>query len=100
MGKGATRNCAEALKLKLRAPDTFIDSRFSGATILAYLGRLDEARRWTEIGLAKLAATPGGALAIAEGRVVELLLSNNPWFREEDRDHFAEVGAKQGCPAN
>jgi hypothetical protein len=43
-------------------------------------------------------ATPGGALAIAEGRVVDLLLENNPYFREEDRSHFAEGMRKAGVP--
>jgi TolB-like protein len=92
------RNYAEAFALRSRAPDVFIDSRFFGAAILAHMGRVDEAKRWAEKGLARLMATPGGALAIAEGRVVDLLLENNPYFREEDRSHFAEGMRKAGVP--
>jgi tetratricopeptide (TPR) repeat protein len=92
------RNYAEAFALRSRAPDVFIDSRFFGAAILAHMGRVDEAKRWAEKALARLMATPGGALAIDEGRVVDLLLENNPYFREEDRSHFAEGMRKAGVP--
>ena len=60
--------------------------------------RLDEARRWADKAIARLARTPGGALAIAGDRVVGLLLDNNPYCREEDRDHFAEGMRKAGIP--
>ncbi|HTO65095.1 MAG TPA: adenylate/guanylate cyclase domain-containing protein [Bradyrhizobium sp.] len=92
------RNYSEALAVRLRVPDAFIDSSFVAAAILAYLGRLDEAKRWADKAVARLAATPGGALAIAEGHVVELLLDNNPFCRQEDRDHFAEGMRKAGVP--
>jgi adenylate cyclase len=94
----AMRNYTEALAIKQRSADAFIDSRFSGAAILAHLGRLEEARVWAEKGISRLGATPGGALAIAEGRVVELLLRNNPWRHPDDREHFAEGMLKAGVP--
>jgi hypothetical protein len=40
----------------------------------------------------------GGALAIAEHRVVGLLLDNNPFCRQEDRDYFSEGMRKAGVP--
>ncbi|HTO61322.1 MAG TPA: adenylate/guanylate cyclase domain-containing protein [Bradyrhizobium sp.] len=92
------RNYPEALAVRLNAPEAFIDSSFFGAATLAHMGRLDEAKRWGDKGLARLATTPGGALAIAEGRVVEALLHNNPFRRQEDRDHFAEGMRKAGVP--
>jgi hypothetical protein len=60
------------------------------------MGRLDEAKRWAEKGVTGLATTPGGALAIAEDRVVALLLDNSPFRRQEDRDLFAEGMRKAG----
>jgi adenylate cyclase len=92
------RRYPEAHALRSRAPEAFIDSPFFGAATLAHMGRLDEARRWADKALARLATTPGGALAIAEGRVVGLLLDNNPFFRQEDRDHFAQGMRKAGIP--
>jgi adenylate cyclase len=88
----------EADAIRKRAPDTFIDSYFGAAANLAQLGRLDEAKQWAQKGIAKLGATPGGALAIAEGQVVGLLLDNNPYCRQEDRDRFAEGMRKAGVP--
>ena len=40
----------------------------------------------------------GGAPAVAQGRVVGLLLENNPYCRQEDLDHFAEGMRKAGIP--
>jgi hypothetical protein len=62
------------------------------------MGRLDEAKRWAERAVARLSTTPAGASAVAEGRVVELLLENNPFCRQEDRDHFAEGMRQAGIP--
>jgi TolB-like protein/class 3 adenylate cyclase len=84
------RHYQEAFATKSRAPEFFVDSLFFGSAILAHMGRLDEAKRSAERAVARLAATPGGALAIAESRVVGLLLENNPFRRQEDRDLFAE----------
>jgi TolB-like protein/Tfp pilus assembly protein PilF len=97
-GYFAAQNYERALELKNRAPDAFVDSRFTGAAILAHLGRLNEARSWVEKGMVRLATTPGGALAIAEGRVVELLLANNPWLRQADADRFVDGMRKAGVP--
>jgi TolB-like protein/class 3 adenylate cyclase/Tfp pilus assembly protein PilF len=92
------RRYAEALAFRVSARDVFIDSRFVEAAILTHLGRLDEARHSADVAMRRLAATPGGSLAIAECRVVELLLENNPYCRQEDRDHFAEGMRKAGIP--
>jgi hypothetical protein len=66
--------------------------------LFAQMGMLDQARRWAERGMHRLAATPGGALAIAEGRVIQALLDNIPFRRQEDRDHFADGMRKAGVP--
>jgi hypothetical protein len=92
------RRYPEAQAIRSRAPEVFIDSLFIGAATLAHMGRLDEAKRWANKATARLAGTPGGALAIAEGRVVGLLLDNNPYCRKEDREHFAEGMRKAGIP--
>jgi tetratricopeptide (TPR) repeat protein len=89
---------SEAIRVRRSAPGAFIDSPFFEAATLAHLGRLEEAKVAAEMGMEKLAATPGGARAITEGRVVELLLENNPYFRQEDWDHFAEGMRKAGIP--
>jgi len=88
----------EGLIARSRAPNVFIDSNFLGAACYAQMGQLDEARQWVERGLVRLAVTPGGALAIADGRVVDALLENNPMRRKEDRDHFAEGMRTAGVP--
>jgi TolB-like protein/class 3 adenylate cyclase/Tfp pilus assembly protein PilF len=92
------RRYAEALAVRLRAPGVMIASPFYGAAILGQMGRLEEAKQWVDIGMSGLERIPGGALAIAKGRVVELLLENNPYRRPEDRDHFAEGLRKAGVP--
>jgi len=92
------RRYSEGVTARLLAPDVFLDSTFYGAALFAQMGRLDEAREWAKRAIARLAATPGGALAVAEGRVVEAVLDNNPFRRQEDRDHFAEGMRKAGVP--
>ena len=92
------RRYSEALEVQLRAPTAFVDSPFFAAAILAHMGRIDEAKVWANKAVAALAATPAGAPAVAEGRVVELLLENNPYCRQEDRDHFAEGMRRAGVP--
>jgi len=92
------RDYTAAHAVRLGAPDAFIDSAFFGAATLAHMGQLDEARQWAERGVAKLAATPGGAPAVADGQVVRLLLDNNPYCRQEDRDHFAQGMRLAGVP--
>ena len=92
------RRYAEALETRQRAPTAFLDSHFFGAANLAHIGRLDEAKIWADKGIAVLAATPVGAPAVAQGRVVGLLLENNPYCRQEDLDHFAEGMRKAGIP--
>src|SRR5262249_3491730 len=92
------RRYPEALAARVRTPSVMIDSPFYGAAILGQMGRLDEVKRWTDMAMSRLAETPGGSQAIADGRVVELLLENNPYRRQEDRDHFAEGMRKAGVP--
>ncbi len=93
-----SRRHTDAHALRLRVPEAFIDSTFFGAATLAHMGRLEEARIWADRAMARLGATPGGALAIAQGRVVSLLLENNPFYRSEDREHFAEGMRMAGVP--
>jgi TolB-like protein/class 3 adenylate cyclase len=92
------RRYPEALAIRNRAPRAFIDSPFFMAATLAHMDRRDEARHWADIAVAGLAGTPAGVTAVAEGRVVELLVENNPYCRQEDRDHFAEGMRKAGVP--
>jgi Tfp pilus assembly protein PilF len=92
------RDYPEALAARLRAPDVFIDSGFFTAAVFAQMGRIGEAKHWAARALTKLSGTPGGARAIAEDRVVSLLLDNNPFCRPEDREHFAEGMRKAGVP--
>jgi len=92
------RRYVEAEAVRSRAPDTFIDSIFFRAANLSYLGRIDEAKRRAQRGIEGLAATPGGALAIAQGRVVDAILRNNPYCRSEDREHVAEGLRRAGVP--
>ncbi len=92
------RRYAESDAVRSSAPETFIDSFFFAAANLAYLGRIDEANRRVQSGIEKLASTPGGALAISEGRIVETILRNNPYCRAEDRDHVANGMRKAGVP--
>jgi TolB-like protein/Flp pilus assembly protein TadD len=91
------RRYPEALAVRLHSADVFIDSAFFGAATLAHMGRLDEARRWADKALPRLVARPGAASATSEG-CVQLLLENNPFRRQEDRDHFAEGLRKAGVP--
>jgi tetratricopeptide (TPR) repeat protein len=56
------RRYPEALAFRVRAPSVMIDSHFFGAALLAHMGRLDEAKRWADTAMSRLAATPGGAL--------------------------------------
>lgn len=94
----AARRYAEALDARVRAPDAFIDSSFFGAAIFAHLGRIDEARRWASTGIERLSTTPGGAVTVKEGRVIQRLLENNPYLRPEDRDHFANGLRRAAVP--
>jgi len=93
--------CAPPLRehgCKATGSRLFIDSSFLGAAVFAHVGMIDEAKRWAERGIARLAATPGGALAIAEGRIIQALLDVNPFRRQEDKDHFADGMRRAGIP--
>jgi hypothetical protein len=82
------------MRLRADRPDAPIDdASFFGAATFANSRMLDEAKRGR---YRRLAATPGGALAIAEGRIIQALLDNNPFRRQEDRDHFADGMRKAG----
>ena len=91
------RRYPEAFAARIKVPDYFIDSPFFGAAILVQMDRLDEARQWAERAVAGLRARPGGAQLPAKG-CIQLLLDNNPFRLEEDRDHFAESMRKAGVP--
>jgi TolB-like protein/Tfp pilus assembly protein PilF len=92
------RQYAEALEIRLRAADAFIDSPFFAAATLAHMDRVEEARHWAKIAVAGLARTPGGAPVVASGQVVQALVDNNPYYRQVDRDHFAEGMRRAGVP--
>jgi adenylate cyclase len=93
----AARRYPEALATRIRVPDYFIDSTFIGAAILAHMDRLEEARQWGKRAVARLYAKPGGAERAARG-CINLLLENNPFLTQDDRDHFAEGMRKAGVP--
>jgi TolB-like protein/class 3 adenylate cyclase len=92
------RRYSEAVAARFQAPDIFIDSTFFGAALFAQIGREEEARRWADKAVARLAARPGAAAAAAERGYVQLMLENNPFRRPEDREHFAEGMRKAGVP--
>ncbi len=50
----SARRYQEGIEVRGRSPDTFYDSRFFGASMLARLGRFEEARQWAAIGMRKL----------------------------------------------
>jgi adenylate cyclase len=93
----AAKRYQEALAARIRVPDYFIDSTFIGTAILAQMDRLGEARQWADRAVATLQATPGGRERAISG-CIQLLLDNNPFRRQEDRDHFAEAMRKAGVP--
>ena len=93
----SARRYQEGYEVRSRAPDTFYDSRFFGASILAYMGRLEEARQWVEIGMRKLEARVGKT-RIENTGVVQLLTDNNPFRKPEDIAHFAEGMRMAGVP--
>jgi adenylate cyclase len=93
----AARRYPEALALREKVAEYFIDSTFIGAAILAHMGRLSEARQWAERAVTRLRARPGGPEQAAKG-CIQLILDNNPFRRQEDRDHFAEGMRKAGVP--
>ena len=93
----AARRYPEALAVREKVAEYFIDSTFIGAAILAHMGRLSEARQWAERAVTRLRARPGGPEQAAKG-CIQLILDNNPFRRQEDRDHFAEGMRKAGVP--
>jgi adenylate cyclase len=93
----AARRYPEALAVREKVAEYFIDSTFLGAAILAHMGRLSEARQWAERAVTRLRARPGGPEQVAKG-CIQLILDNNPFRRQEDRDHFAEGMRKAGVP--
>jgi len=93
----AARRYPEALAVREKVAEYFIDSTFIGAAILAHMGRLSEARQWAERAVTRLRARPGGPEQVAKG-CIQLILDNNPFRRQEDRDHFAEGMRKAGVP--
>jgi adenylate cyclase len=93
----AARRYPEALAVRILAPDHFIDSTFIRAAILAHMDRPQRAHQWGDRAVERLSARPGSAGGVAKG-CVRLLLDNNPWRRQEDRDHFAEGMCKAGVP--
>ena len=94
----SARRYQEGFEVRSRAPDTFYDSRFFGASMLAYLNRLEEARQWTGIGMRKLEARVG-KIRMARTGAVRLLTDNNPFRTPEDVAHFAEGMRMAGVPS-
>jgi TolB-like protein len=92
------RQYPEAYEMRMRAATAFVDSPFFTAATLAHMGRLEEAGRWAETAVATLASTPEGRIVVASGQVVQALVDNNPYRRQEDRDHFAEGMRRAGVP--
>jgi TolB-like protein/tetratricopeptide (TPR) repeat protein len=93
----AARRYEEALAVRIRVADYFIDSTFLGAALLAHMDRPQEAHEWAERAVARLSAKPGGADRAAKG-CIDLLLDNNPFRLQKDRDHFAEGMRLAGVP--
>ena len=94
----SARRYQEGIEVRSRSPDTFYDSRFFGAAMLARLGRLDEARKWAAIGMRKLEDRVGKERLDQVGSI-RLLLDNNPFRKPEDIEHFAESMRLAGVPS-
>lgn len=92
-----SRRFDEALTVRLRQPDYFIDSTFHGAAILAQLGRLAEAREWTDRAVGRLASRFGG-LARLPKSCMQIMLENNPYRLPEDRELWASSMRLAGVP--
>ena len=93
----AARRYQEAIEVRSRSPGTFYDSWFFGASMLARLGRIDEARTWVETGMRKLEARVGRE-RIERAGCIKLLTENNPFRTAEDIEHFAESMRMAGVP--
>ena len=93
----AARRYEEAIEVRSRSPGTFYDSWFFGASMLARLGRIGEARQWVETGMRKLEARVGRERMEREG-CIRLLTENNPFRTAEDIEHFAESMRLAGVP--
>ncbi len=93
----AARRYQEAIEVRSRSPGTFYDSWFFGASMLARLGRTDEARQWVETGMSKLQSRVGRERMDRIG-CVKLLTENNPFRTADDIEHFAESMRMAGVP--
>ncbi len=91
------RRFDEALTVRLRQPDYFIDSTFHGAAILAQLGRFAEAREWTDRAVGRLASRFGGLERLPKS-CMQIMLENNPYRLPEDRELWTSSMRLAGVP--
>ena len=91
------RRYAEAWELRSRVPNTFYDSLFLGAAMLAYLNRLEEAQTWGRRAVDRLKLRLGES-TLQTNNCIQLLLENNPYQRQEDSEHFAQGMRMAGIP--
>lgn len=87
---------SEAYAVRAKVPDYFIDSTFFGAAILAQLDRTADAGDWAQRAVARLKEQEGKAHRTSG--FIKLLIDNNPYRLQEDRDHFADAMRKAGIP--
>jgi TolB-like protein/tetratricopeptide (TPR) repeat protein len=93
----SARRYEEALEMRLRQPDYFIDSTFIGAAILVQLGRLDDARIWADRAVGRLATRFGG-LARLPKSCIQIMVENNPYRLAEDREMWVNALRLAGVP--
>jgi adenylate cyclase len=93
----STRRFPEALEMRRKAPDHFIDSLFSYGALLAHMGQMDEARDWAKRAVARLRERPGSSGNDALGPIA-LLMQNNPYRRSEDAELFESGMRLAGVP--
>jgi TolB-like protein len=91
------RRYEEALVMRLRQPDMFIDSLFYGAAIYAQLGRLGDARIWADRAVGRLVASFGGLDRMPKS-CIQIMAENNPYRLVEDREHLANALRLAGVP--
>ena len=91
------RRFPEALEMRYKAPDHFVDSLFNYAALLAHMGQLDEAKQWAARAVTRLRERPGASSDTSKSPI-ELLLQNNPYRRREDRELFESGMRLAGVP--
>jgi TolB-like protein/tetratricopeptide (TPR) repeat protein len=91
------RRFPEALDMARKAPGQFAESGFLHAALLAHMGRLDEAREWVKKGILHIKDRPGFSESSGKS-LIELVMGNNPYRRQQDRELIESGMRMAGVP--